>query len=208
MTPIVLVENEVTAGGRYDHWQDVTGERYQFPNQYRGKVIEGRRFVYYRGVRRADSSRGTAEYFGCGVIGSVSLDPTIDQSLPKARWKWICTVDDYQPFPIPVSAKDGDTYLEEIPQNFWGVGVREISDSVYSRIVERAGLAVHAAELPVPLLKLPPIEVVQPQTAASLLIPSPAATNARTQQTGNATSRRSRYSAALGGEVRKLSSNT
>ena len=54
MTPIVLVENEVTAGGRYDHWQDVTDERYQFPNVYRNKVQLGRRFIYYRGVRRAD----------------------------------------------------------------------------------------------------------------------------------------------------------
>ena len=61
MTPLVLVENEVTAGGRYDHWQDVTGERYQFPNQYRNKVITDRPFIYYRGVRRADGSRGRAD---------------------------------------------------------------------------------------------------------------------------------------------------
>lgn len=52
MTALVLVENEVTTGGHYDHWQDVTGERYQFPNQYRGKVTPGRPFIYYRGVRR------------------------------------------------------------------------------------------------------------------------------------------------------------
>jgi hypothetical protein len=50
MDALVLVENEVTAGGRYDHWQDVTGERYQFPNQYRGKVTTGRPFIYYRGI--------------------------------------------------------------------------------------------------------------------------------------------------------------
>ena len=34
MIALILVENEVTVGGRYDHWQDVTGKRYQFPNQY------------------------------------------------------------------------------------------------------------------------------------------------------------------------------
>ena len=33
MIALILVENEVTVGGRYDHWQDVTGKRYQFPNQ-------------------------------------------------------------------------------------------------------------------------------------------------------------------------------
>ena len=60
MIALVLVENEVTVG-RYDHWQGVTGERYQFPNQNRGKVLTGRPFVYYRGVRRADGSRGMSE---------------------------------------------------------------------------------------------------------------------------------------------------
>jgi hypothetical protein len=73
--PIVLVENEATAGGLYDHWQDVTGERYQFPNVYRGKILPGTPFVYYRGVRRADGKRGHAEYFGAGVIGDVYPDP-------------------------------------------------------------------------------------------------------------------------------------
>lgn len=33
--PLVLVQNERTAGGHFDHWEDVTGERYHFPNQYR-----------------------------------------------------------------------------------------------------------------------------------------------------------------------------
>jgi hypothetical protein len=105
MIALILVENEVTVGGRYDHWQDVTGKRYQFPNQYRGKVLTGRPFVDYREVRRADGSRGMAEYFGCGVVGSVYLDLTNDPAVPKSRRKWICEVDDYRPFPAPVSAK-------------------------------------------------------------------------------------------------------
>ena len=99
MEALVLVENEMTAGGLYDHWEDVTGERYQFPNQYRNKVVTGRPFVYYRGVRRADGSRGTAEYFGCGVVGSVYQDPANDPSAPKAGWKWICEVEEYRACP-------------------------------------------------------------------------------------------------------------
>src|SRR5262245_26164085 len=105
MSALVLVENEVTVGGRYDHWQDVTGERYQFPNQYHPKVTSGRPFVYYRGVRRADGSRGPAEYFGCGVVGSVYLDPANDPVSPKSARKWICEIDDYRPFPVSVPAK-------------------------------------------------------------------------------------------------------
>jgi hypothetical protein len=53
MIALILIENEVTVGGRYDHWQDVTGKRYQFPNQYRGKVLTGRPFVCYREARAA-----------------------------------------------------------------------------------------------------------------------------------------------------------
>src|SRR5437764_13939197 len=74
-TPIVLVENEVTVGGRYDDWRDVTGERYHFPNQYRTKVTEGRPFVYYRGVRRARGRPGQPEYFGAGIVGNVVSRP-------------------------------------------------------------------------------------------------------------------------------------
>ena len=50
---LVLVENEVTIGGKYDFWADDTGARYHFPNQYRNLVRPGRPFVYYRGVRRS-----------------------------------------------------------------------------------------------------------------------------------------------------------
>jgi len=66
--PLVLVQNERTAGGHFDHWEDVTGERYHFPNQYRNRVVPGRPFVYYRGVRRS-GERGTPEYFGTGRAG-------------------------------------------------------------------------------------------------------------------------------------------
>lgn len=86
--PLVLVENEVTVDERHSSWKDVTGERYHFPNQYRNRVIEGREFVYYRGVRRSDGTRGTPEYFGRGRIGEVWRDPEVPESAPKVEWKW------------------------------------------------------------------------------------------------------------------------
>ena len=48
MSALVLVENEVTYGGQYDHWQGLIGVSYRFPNQYRNKISSGRRFIYYR----------------------------------------------------------------------------------------------------------------------------------------------------------------
>lgn len=198
MTALVLVENEVTVGGRYDHWQDVTGERYQFPNQYRGKVIAGRPFVYYRGVRRADGSRGTAEYFGCGVVGSVDLDPTNDPASPKSRWKWICEIDDYRPFPVPVPARSGSTYLETIPSNFWGVAVRELPESVYATIIAQANLPAVDLDLGEALLSLPPIDQVEARPATSLLVGRAETVGAMPTSQVRRASRRSKYSAALG----------
>lgn len=96
--PLILAENEVTFEGRYDHWQDVTGERYHFPNQYKGLILSGRPFVYYRGTRRKGGKRQTPEYFGYGRIGEVWLDPENSQNMPKKNWKWFCSIEDYLPF--------------------------------------------------------------------------------------------------------------
>ncbi len=54
----VLVRNERTATEVYDHWKDVTGEQYHFPNQYKNRVEAGTPFVYYRGTRRVGGRRG------------------------------------------------------------------------------------------------------------------------------------------------------
>lgn len=141
LSPLILVENERTAGGRYDHWQDSTGERYQYPNQYKNKIIPGRRFIYYRGSRRADATRATPEYFGFGVIGAVELDPSTDPFSKKSSWKWICEIEDYSAFPKAVPFKvDGEAF-ENIAQNLWSVAVREISEDTYLAIVAAAGLS-------------------------------------------------------------------
>src|SRR5262249_42727910 len=131
MRALVLVENEVTYGGQYDHWQDLTGVSYQFPNQYRNKLLPGRRFVYYRGVRRANQQRGQAEYFGMGRVATVWRDPSVPESIPKARWRWYCSVEDYVPFPKPVPAKIDGQYLETIPNALgWRTAVRELANEV------------------------------------------------------------------------------
>lgn len=141
MASLVLVENEVTYGGKYDHWLDSTGESYQFPNQYRTKIVEGVRFVYYRGVRRADGRRGDAEYFGVGCIGSVWRDPTVPLAAPRSKWRWFCSVDHFKRFPKPVPSKVDGTYLEAIPNTMgWRTGVRLISDETFERILRLAGL--------------------------------------------------------------------
>lgn len=141
-SPIILVENELTAGGLYDHWKDATGERYQYPNRYKNKVLPGRRFVYYRGSRRSDGSRAMPEYFGHGRIASTRLDPENDTTAKKENWKWLCDIGEYWEFPRPVPFKIDDVPFEDIYPNQWGVAVREITDDAYESILKHSGLGI------------------------------------------------------------------
>ena len=130
--PLVLVENDVTSEGKYDHWADATGEQYNFPNKYRNMIIEGRRFVYYRGVRRV-GSRGVAEYFGCGRIGVVWRGASVPISKPKRNWKWFCTVEDYAEFPNTVASRTQRGYHEDIGTPADGETASVISPTTYIR---------------------------------------------------------------------------
>ncbi len=193
---LVLVENEVTAGGLHDDWKDVTGERYHFPNQYRNRFAEGRRFVYYRGVRRADGSRGTPEYFGMGRIGKVERDEDVPESAPKRQWKWYCEIEDYEPFAEPVAAKEaGNPAFEDIPENFWGVGVRRLSEAAFAGIVQAGGAVPAPAKETIP--QTPELQTVAPTEAKGLFIPRVATSSGTTASRGSGT-RRSRYSQAVG----------
>jgi hypothetical protein len=138
--PLILVQNEITAGNKYDHWQDDEGIQYHFPNQYKGKVKEGEIFIYYRGSRRADNKRGTPEYFGCGKIGRVWPDPLNDNKGSKSNWHWYCEVLDYIPFTNTVPFRIGDIYFENISPNRWSVAVRNISVDVYRNILSQASI--------------------------------------------------------------------
>lgn len=181
--PLVLVENESTYEGAHDHWEDVTGTVYHFPNGYVNKVLPGRRVVYYRGVRRAGGERGAAEYFGIARIGERWADPA-NVGQPKNRWRWKCSIEEFTPFAHPVPAtENGRARFEEIdPENprEWGIGVRLIDKNMYERLVMEGGLPVPpvAVEEPtasdeeqVPNLQLPRAELVTPvETSGGMLL--------------------------------------
>ncbi len=138
--PLVLVENEVTVDGEYDHWADDTGVRYHYPNQYKNRVVTGRPFVYYKGTRRRDGRSGKPEYFGTGVVGRIWRDPDVPESAPKKNWKWHCEIEDYRALPASVLAKQGDEYIESIDRYLgWRTGVREISWEAFRRILSLGG---------------------------------------------------------------------
>ena len=136
--PLVLASNEVNVSDKY-RWKDITGVQYHFPNSYRKLVKPGQRFLYYRGVRRADGTRKAAEYFGQGIVGTVWRDETISENTPKAKWAWYCSIDDYRTFPAPVPAKVDGEYWEKIPRNGWRNGVRRIDELTFNQVLAVAG---------------------------------------------------------------------
>ena len=82
--PIILVQSERTATGAFDHYEDITGKTYQYPNKYIGKIVPGEMFIYYRGLRKRDGGRRKyVEYFGCGRIETVSKNEILSREEKK-----------------------------------------------------------------------------------------------------------------------------
>jgi hypothetical protein len=139
--PVVMVENETTYEGNYDHWDDLTGVQYHYPNIYKGRVIPGRVVIYYRGVRRADGTRGAAGYFGIARVGEVWPDEG-NADKPAGKWQWHCSLIDYVPFPNLVPATEGGKARFERITNprDWGVAIRVLNPESYREILTESGL--------------------------------------------------------------------
>lgn len=118
-------------------WEDKTGVHYHFPfSKYKNLITSGSKFIYYRGSRGPKGERVIPEYFGTGLVGPISSDP----SNTKAAY---CQIINYQPFirPIPFETPEGEK-LEDTGDrlNHYRDGVRSIS-------VERFNLILSQAEL-------------------------------------------------------------
>ena len=153
--PLVLAAQEETSGGEFDHWKDIIGTQYHFPNKYRNLVQPGRPFVYYRGVRRTGGRRGAPEYFGCGRIGDVWRDPD-DGAASASDRRWYCSIEAYRPFDTPVAWKIAGTALEAIKPNQFRDGVRNLPFDAFQQICSNAKASVP----PSVALILPPINSV------------------------------------------------
>lgn len=134
--PLVLVHNDVVANPAHQ-WDDVEGVHYHYPSKYRGKIQSGERFVYYRGVHRANGGRGPAEYVGSGLIGKIWADPARKNA-------WYCGVEEYERFSSPVPAKVAGVNREKIPSNLWRDGVRVLDPQVFEEIIKAASTGASA----------------------------------------------------------------
>ena len=135
MTKCVIVENDIS------QWDDQTGILYHFPKRYEKFLTPGSEVIYYKGSLKQKVYSGKRlsdlpHYFGVAKIGTVFRDKS------SSKGDLFATIENYQEFSEAVLAKNGDTYLEEIPlskvNNYWRGGVRVISEEVYERITSTA----------------------------------------------------------------------
>ena len=134
---VVIVENDES------DWNDRAGEQYHFPKMYRHILTPGTPVIYYKGYLTKPKYRtrrlaDEAHYFGQATIGTISRDPN------SAKGDLYAKIVDFQPFLVPVLAKEDGNFLEHVPQkqakNYWRKGVRKIDQDVFKLIVAKGGL--------------------------------------------------------------------
>ena len=140
--PIVLTQNESTADGKFDFWEDIEGEQYHYPNTYRNLIRAGERFVYYRSAGRG---RSIPEYFGWGTVAAVEPDQRTEKQ-PARRRRWYCFIEDYVRFTEAVPFKLDGKYLEStgrttpVKARHHSNGVRRLEQPAYEAILRLAEL--------------------------------------------------------------------
>lgn len=133
--PLIFATGAPTASGHA--YEDIYGVQYEFPTQYSGMVVEGERFVYYRGRRGAVRGGGSV-YLGDGIVGKSRAS--------RNPGKRVVSLHDVTTFAEPLSFKAPDgTYWEtgSTSASNWTSGVRRTTDEVFERIIE-AGMGVVA----------------------------------------------------------------
>jgi putative restriction endonuclease len=141
----VIVQNDESK------WDDIKGDLYNYPSTYRAILGPGCRVIYYKGKMRNPAFTphrlsSDAHYFGIGVVGESIIDPD------SPRNERYCEILEYQEFEVTVATKEGDEYLEPIPEskkkNYWRFGVRAISKQTYERILSKAKIKGYEIALP------------------------------------------------------------
>lgn len=192
--PLILTHNEVNVSDAHN-WQDDEGVQYHYPTKYRNKVLEGERFVYYRGVNRLNGKRGDAHYFGTGRIGLITQDPDPERQT-SGKKAWFCQIEGYERFPSGVPAKVDGILREQGPSNQFRDGVRVVDDETFESILDASGLAQGYAA---PGNAFPQPENVFAKPAGNLLIPSKGNAGG-----GNTSPRHSRHAKAVGDWAEEL----
>ena len=140
---VIITENDVS------QWEDQTGVLYHFPKRYEKYLKPGTSAIYYKGsikLKHFSDKRlsNDPHYFGTAIIGHVYPDES------SSKGDLFATIESFKSFTSPVLAKENNSYLEEIPEsrkaNYWRDGVRQVSQVVFDRILNKAGGSITPIE--------------------------------------------------------------
>jgi hypothetical protein len=138
--PVVLSQRIWHGDQKYN---DREGVIYHYPRQYRGRINDFDRFIYYRPATGAvEGERST--YIGHGVLG-VSIE---DWARPNL---WYVDIAWYEPFEHPVPLRQNSVFVETesstSPQ--FQSAARQIRETAYYRILMHGGVSAAREFVPV-----------------------------------------------------------
>ena len=130
--PVVLSQRTWHDDPKY---LDREGVIYHYPRQYRGRINDFDRFIYYRPATGA-SAEERSTYIGHGVLGTSFEDwARSDHYFMNVAW--------YEPFARPAPLRQGDEFVEtesSTPPQFQSA-VRPIRETAYYRILMLGGVS-------------------------------------------------------------------
>ena len=126
-------------------WDDETGVKYNFPKNYKGRLMPGAKFIYYKGKiqdKKYRDKRASDDpyYFGVGTVG-------VRYPNEQVKNEYYVDIQGYEPFESVVPAILNDEYFEEVPEppgNYWRNSVREVSEEVFNKILGQANMNYEA----------------------------------------------------------------
>ncbi len=130
--PVVLSQRTWHGDPKY---LDREGVIYHYPRQYRGRITDFDRFIYYRPATGAAPAEQST-YFGHGVLG-ISIEDWARSG------HWFVDIAWYEPFAQPVPLRQTGTFIEtESPTSpQFQSAARQIRETAFYRILSLGGVS-------------------------------------------------------------------
>lgn len=130
--PVVLSQRTWHADPKY---LDREGVIYHYPRQYRGRISDFDRFIYYRPAAGA-APEEQSTYVGHGILG-ISFEDW------ARAGHWFVPIAWYEPFGQPVGLRQNDTFVEteSVTSPQFQSAARPIRETAFYRILSLGGVS-------------------------------------------------------------------
>ena len=153
--PVVLSQRTWHGDAKY---LDREGVIYHYPRQYRSRINDFDRFIYYRPAAGAAPEEAST-YVGHGVLGVSTED------WARAGY-WFVDVAWYEPFARPVALRESDVFVEtESPTSpQFQSAARPVREAAYYRILIRGGVSAGREFAPITTASVLAVGYAAPMT--------------------------------------------